>query len=321
MTFLELTDVQKRFGDDGRRRGLQPRGRARRVRLVPRAVRLRQDDDAADDRRLRAADRPARSPIDGVDITYRPPNQRNVGHGLPVLRPVPEHDRRRQHRLRAQGPQAAEGRTSSAGRRAARAHQPARQGRPLSRTSCRAASSSAWRSPARSRSSRRSCSSTSRCRRSTPRSGSPCARRSATIQRQLGITTVYVTHDQEEALSLSDRVVVMSEGRIEQIGTPSEIYNFPATPFVASFVGTLNLVAANGRRRRRPDACRVDGQEVRAAKPITEARNGVDGHARPPARERRARRGRRLEPAPRHGRGRQLPRLDRPDPGPASGTT
>ncbi len=64
------------------------------------------------------------------------------------------------------------------------------------------------------------------------------------IQRQLGITTVYVTHDQEEALSLSDRVVVMSEGRIEQVGRPFEIYNFPATPFVASFVGTLNLLPA-----------------------------------------------------------------------------
>ena len=51
------------------------------------------------------------------------------------------------------------------------------------------------------------------------------------IQRQLGITTVYVTHDQEEALSLSDRVVVMSEGRIEQVGTPFEIYNFPSTGF------------------------------------------------------------------------------------------
>src|SRR4029450_12617975 len=62
------------------------------------------------------------------------------------------------------------------------------------------------------------------------------------IQRRLGITTVYVTHDQEEALSLSDRVVVMSEGRMEQVGTPFEIYNFPATPFVASFVGTLSLV-------------------------------------------------------------------------------
>src|SRR5215218_1569408 len=62
------------------------------------------------------------------------------------------------------------------------------------------------------------------------------------IQRQLGITTVYVTHDQEEALSLSDRVVVMSEGRMEQVGTPFEIYNFPSTAFVASFVGTLNIL-------------------------------------------------------------------------------
>jgi putative spermidine/putrescine transport system ATP-binding protein len=64
------------------------------------------------------------------------------------------------------------------------------------------------------------------------------------IQRQLGITTVYVTHDQEEALSLSDRVVVMSEGRMEQVGTPFEIYNFPTTAFVASFVGTLNVLNA-----------------------------------------------------------------------------
>src|SRR5215207_4582644 len=91
-----------------------------------------------------------------------------------------------------------------------------------------------------------------------------------TIQRQLGITTVYVTHDQEEAMSLSDRVVVMSEGRIEQIGSPPEIYNFPATPFVASFVGTLNLIAgtvlegASGRLA-------VAGQEVRSSKPLPEA--------------------------------------------------
>ena len=93
------------------------------------------------------------------------------------------------------------------------------------------------------------------------------------IQRQFGITTVYVTHDQEEALSLSDRVVVMSEGRVEQIGTPAEIYNFPATPFVASFVGTLNLVTARvveaGTGR-----VSVAGQEVVAAAPITEVREG-----------------------------------------------
>jgi putative spermidine/putrescine transport system ATP-binding protein len=93
------------------------------------------------------------------------------------------------------------------------------------------------------------------------------------IQRQLGITTVYVTHDQEEALSLSDRVVVMSEGRIEQIGTPAEIYNFPATPFVASFVGTLNLIAA--RVVEAPTGrLSAEGQEIRAARAITEAREG-----------------------------------------------
>ena len=62
------------------------------------------------------------------------------------------------------------------------------------------------------------------------------------IQRQLGITTVYVTHDQEEALSLSDTVVVMSEGRVEQVGSPAAIYGSPATAFVARFVGQLNVL-------------------------------------------------------------------------------
>jgi len=64
------------------------------------------------------------------------------------------------------------------------------------------------------------------------------------IQRKLGITAIYVTHDQEEALSISDRIVVMFEGKIEQVGTPFEIYNFPQTAFVASFVGTLNTTTA-----------------------------------------------------------------------------
>ena len=64
------------------------------------------------------------------------------------------------------------------------------------------------------------------------------------IQQQLGITTVFVTHDQEEALSISDRIVIMNAGRADQIGTPFEIYNRPATRFVASFVGTLNLIDA-----------------------------------------------------------------------------
>jgi putative spermidine/putrescine transport system ATP-binding protein len=64
------------------------------------------------------------------------------------------------------------------------------------------------------------------------------------IQRQLGITTVFVTHDQEEALSISDRIVVMNGGKADQIGAPPEIYNRPTTRFVANFVGTLNVIEA-----------------------------------------------------------------------------
>jgi putative spermidine/putrescine transport system ATP-binding protein len=87
------------------------------------------------------------------------------------------------------------------------------------------------------------------------------------IQRTLGITTIYVTHDQEEAMSLSDRIVVMSEGRMEQVGTPFEIYNFPKTQFVASFVGTLNQLQA---RVLEPAAGKLEleGQTVFTPGPI-----------------------------------------------------
>jgi putative spermidine/putrescine transport system ATP-binding protein len=64
------------------------------------------------------------------------------------------------------------------------------------------------------------------------------------IQKRLGITAIFVTHDQEEALSISDRIVVMYDGNVEQVGTPFDIYNFPRTPFVANFVGSLNTSTA-----------------------------------------------------------------------------
>ena len=64
------------------------------------------------------------------------------------------------------------------------------------------------------------------------------------IQLEFGITTIYVTHDQEEALSISDRVAVMHGGRIEQIGSPAEMYGSPATPFVAEFIGTMNRLVS-----------------------------------------------------------------------------
>lgn len=65
------------------------------------------------------------------------------------------------------------------------------------------------------------------------------------IHRELGLTTIYVTHDQQEALSSSDRIIVMNEGRIEQIGTPEEIYNAPKTMFTAQFIGTINKIPSD----------------------------------------------------------------------------
>jgi putative spermidine/putrescine transport system ATP-binding protein len=81
------------------------------------------------------------------------------------------------------------------------------------------------------------------------------------IQRELGITTIFVTHDQEEALSISDRIVVMNAGRVEQVGPPYEIYNRPATKFVATFVGQLNTLSAIVADAARKTVS-IDGQVV-----------------------------------------------------------
>src|SRR5215217_6723651 len=68
------------------------------------------------------------------------------------------------------------------------------------------------------------------------------------IQSDLGITFLYVTHDQEEALTMSDRLAVFNAGRVEQVGTPVEVYERPLTEFVAGFVGVSNILERDGRR-------------------------------------------------------------------------
>jgi len=78
------------------------------------------------------------------------------------------------------------------------------------------------------------------------------------LQRDLGITFVYVTHDQEEALTMSDRLAVFDQGRIEQVGTPKDVYEHPRTEFVAGFVGVSNIVEEGGRRFTvRPEKIRL----------------------------------------------------------------
>ena len=82
-----------------------------------------------------------------------------------------------------------------------------------------------------------------------------------TLQRKLGITMIYVTHDQAEAMSMADKVILLRDGRIEQDGTPDDIYNRPATTFVAKFIGTppMNVLRLTGG----PDGARVRGVDGR----------------------------------------------------------
>lgn len=92
------------------------------------------------------------------------------------------------------------------------------------------------------------------------------------LQKKLGITTIMVTHDQEEALSMGDKIVVMNEASIEQIGTPKEVYNYPKTPFVADFIGTINFFKTAGSYAAiRPENIIVEQkQTVNSMKAIVE---------------------------------------------------
>jgi putative spermidine/putrescine transport system ATP-binding protein len=90
------------------------------------------------------------------------------------------------------------------------------------------------------------------------------------LQRDLGITFVYVTHDQEEALTMSDRLAVFNDGRIEQVGTPAEVYEHPQTEFVAGFVGVSNVVERDGRRITiRPEKIRMSDEHTGEGEPGT----------------------------------------------------
>ena len=100
------------------------------------------------------------------------------------------------------------------------------------------------------------------------------------IQSEIGITFIFVTHDQEEAMTMSDRIAVMRAGRIEQLGTPEELYERPATEFVAGFLGVSNLLDAEvaGRGDRFAELRLADGTMLRA--PVGGAERRDEGPAR-----------------------------------------
>ena len=182
--------------------------------------------------------------IDGKDVTNLKPNQRNIGMVFQSYALFPNMTVARQHRLRPEGGRRAQGEPSTRASRKCSASSSCRSMASAIPSSFPAASSSAWPWPGRWRSKPKVLLLDEPLSALDAKIRVSLREEIRAIQRELGITTIYVTHDQEEALSMSDRIVVMNEGRVEQIGTPFEIYNKPSSRFVASFVGTLTVLPA-----------------------------------------------------------------------------
>ena len=172
--------------------------------------------------------------------------------GVPELRALSAHERVRQHGLRPADPRLRQGRDRRAGQARRRDPRARAAARAQAARSSRAASASASRWAAPSCASRRCSCSTSRCRTSTPSCACRCASRCRRCTARLGTTSLYVTHDQVEAMTLAQRMIVMNAGRAEQIGAPLEVYAKPATTFVAGFIGSppMNFMRGQERRRR-----------------------------------------------------------------------
>ena len=319
---IRLVDLAKHFREVRAVDDVSLEIRRGRVLLAPRAVGLRQDHDPADDRRLRAADgRPRRAARPGRH--RRPTGQAAGQHGLPELRAVPPSRRGEQHRVRPQ-----------AQARAPRTRSP---GGPRRRSSSSTSPATGKRKPNQLSGGQQQRVALARALVNRPNVlllDEPLGALDLKlrkrlqielkrIQTEVGITFVYVTHDQEEALTMSDRIAVMNHGKVEQLGTPEELYDRPTTRFVADFIGTTNLLA---RARSRRSARRRDGA---GSTPAIAAAIGATGRAagqavdlslRPEAVAIRRQRWRRTrDRTSGHGRAGRLPRQRRSIPDPHRG--
>ena len=284
MAFLELTGVQKRFGefaavhnfDLAAEAGefvsfLGPSGCGKTTTL----------------RMIAGFERPTAGTImvNGADITNKAPNQRNVGHGLPVVRAVPEHDRGRQRRIRAEDPEAAQGPDQEAGRRAARADPPARQGEPLSLA--------AVRRPAAARRARPGAG---------DRAPGPAPRRAAVgprredpglpAQRDPGDPAPARDHDRLRHPRPGGGAVAVRPDRRDERGPgradrdPLPDLQLPEHRLRRPLRGHPQRPRGQGRRSG-DRQLEVAGQPIRAAQPISRRPRRRRDHGRPPARDHR----------------------------------
>ena len=171
-------------------------------------------------------------------VNNLPPKERDIAMVFQNYALYPHMTVARQYGLLAQAARRPQARDRARGCSAPPRSSRSRPARTLSRASFRAASASAWPWAAPSCAIRRCSCSTSRCRISMPSCACRCASRSRSCTSALKTTTIYVTHDQIEAMTMADRIVVMRDGLVEQIGAPLELYDRPDNLFVAGFIGS-----------------------------------------------------------------------------------
>ena len=226
---ITVTDARKNYGDFAALDDVTLDIPVRLAHRAARPQRLGQVDAAAVDRRARGPGLRHRQPSAGIDVTREPPQKRDIGfvfQHYAAFKHMTVRDNVAFGLKIRKRPKAeiASARSTSCSRSSG-----STASSTATRRSCPAVSASGWRWPARSPSTRRCCCSTSRSARSTPRCAPTCGTWLRRLHDEVHVTTVLVTHDQEEALDVADRIAVLNKGRIEQVGDPVRSTSDPPT--------------------------------------------------------------------------------------------